>query len=83
MIVADMTIEKTEATDEAERQALYRKQHARRLLASIVVAGYTVTGVRLSDPKTEHADGVVVGFSADEAAKVTAAIRGILEARGQ
>jgi hypothetical protein len=54
--------------------------HAKQMIAAIN-AGYTLTGVRLSDPKSDHANGTVVTLSAEEAAPVVAAVKAVLEAR--
>ena len=48
--------------------------HARRQIAAID-AGYTITGIRLSDPKSDHATGVVVTLDAALAKEVVAVIR--------
>lgn len=66
--------------DAEERAALLRKQHSRRLLAALD-AGYTLTGVRLSSPKDDHENGVVVTFEESEAGAVVAAIKKVLSAR--
>lgn len=46
-----------------------------------IPAGYTLTGVRLSDPKNPE-KGYVVTLEAKEAAPVVAAVRKAVEARG-
>lgn len=66
--------------ERAEREALSRKHHTRRLMAA-VDAGYTVTGLRMSDAATEHANGVVVTFDDKEQLQVVALIKKILSAR--
>lgn len=76
----DPALEAAKKAEEAERNALFRKQHARRLSAALG-AGYTVTGLRLSDPKSDHANGVVVTFDDAEQKKIVDAVRGVLEAR--
>ena len=69
------------ASDEqAEVDALRRKQHRDRLIKAMD-RGYTLPGVRLGDPKSGGADGLVVTFSADEGAEIVEAIRAVVEAR--
>ena len=66
--------------DQAERDALARTQHKRRLLAAIG-QGMTLTGVRLSNPATGHAEGVVITLDQAEGAALVSQIRALVEAR--
>lgn len=63
-----------------EQEALRRVQHGRRLNKAID-AGFTITGLRMSNPKDEHATGVVVTFDEDEQKQMVDAVRKIIGAR--
>lgn len=69
-----------EAQDRAEREALVRKQHQRRLMKA-VDSGFTLTGVRLADPADGNAPGVVVTLLPGESKVVVDAIKTVLAAR--
>jgi hypothetical protein len=82
MAMAKVKTEKNalKATEQAERNVLAFKQTARRVQAAIA-AGYTLTGVRLSDPKSGHADGLVVTLTDGEGKSAAAAVGKIVAAR--
>lgn len=55
-------------------------EHNKRILAQID-GGMTLTGVRLSSLKDEHATGSVVTLSPDEGTQVTALVKKLVGAR--